>query len=368
MKTLARGLGVMLGLGIVLVTARAAQSAAAPSVIRIGIPGVGIGNRPVIGGSAIATAHIRGLLEEEFRKDSIRIEWNFLRGAGPAVNELWANGLTDFSSLGDLPSVVGRAGGLKTRVLLSGSRFGNIYVAVPDDSPVKSIADLKGKKVAVFKGTAQQLAANRIFAAAGLKESDVRTLNMDLATTRAALVTKDVEAAFGGSDLLQLRDQGVVRIIYTTRGQGLGFTSNGTILGGQDFIDRYPQHTQRFVNVLLKAAKWLGDRDASPNEAFMLWTKSGVQFSNYKEDYLGGASGPAGESIKRRTNPLLDPYIAARYTENIADARKFGLLRTSFKWEEWIEPKFLKAGLKELALESFWRPDQPLTQTKLSAL
>ena len=43
-------------------------------------------------------------------------------------------------------------------------------------------------------------------------------------------------------------------------------------------------------------------------------------FSNYKEDYLGGASGPAGESVKRRTNPLLDPYIAARYTESIADA------------------------------------------------
>ena len=368
MKGFARGLSVALVLAIGLLTGRAAQSAGAPSVIRIAIPGVGIGNRPVVGGSAIATAHIQGLVEEEFRKDGIRIDWLFLRGAGPAVNELWANGLTDFSSLGDLPSVVGRAGGLKTRVLLSGSRYGNIYLAVPSDSPVQTVADLRGKRVALFKGTAQQLAANRIFAQAGLKESDVRTLNMDLATTRAALVTKDVDAAFGSSDLLQLRDQGAVRIIYTTRGQGRGLTSNGTILGGQDFIDRYPQLTQRFVNVLLKAAKWLGDRDKEPKEAFMLWTKSGVQFSNYKEDYLGGASGPAGESIKRRTNPLLDPYIAARYTENIADARKYGLLRTSFKWEDWIEPKFLNAGLKQLGLEGFWQPDQPLPSTKLTAL
>ena len=50
-----------------------------------------------------------GLLEEEFKKDGIKIQWTFLRGAGPAVNELFANGLLDSSHLGDLPSVVGRA-------------------------------------------------------------------------------------------------------------------------------------------------------------------------------------------------------------------------------------------------------------------
>jgi sulfonate transport system substrate-binding protein len=360
MKAISRGAGLLLFLGVSLFTVEHVQSLNAPTVIRIAIPGVGIGNRPVVGGEALSTAHIRGALEEEFKPDNIRIEWSFLRGAGPAVNELWANGLTDFSSLGDLPSVVGRASGLKTKLLFSRTRYNNIYVVVPSDSPIQTVADLRGKRVSVFKGTATQLAANRILESFGLKESEVRTINMDNATTRAALVTKDVDASFGASDLLQLRDQGAVRVIYTTRGKDPSLTTNGTFLGSQDFIERYPQHTQRVVNAILKQAKWLGDLDKNPSPAFMLWTKSGVQFSNYKEDYLGGASGPAGESLKRRTNPLIDEFLVARYTSNIQDAQKFKLLRNSFRFEDWVDRRFLNAGLKQLGLEQYWQPDAAL--------
>ncbi|HYP91433.1 MAG TPA: hypothetical protein VEQ59_24870 [Polyangiaceae bacterium] len=35
-------------------------------------------------------------MEEEFKAEGIKIQWNFLRGAGPGVNELFANGLADF--------------------------------------------------------------------------------------------------------------------------------------------------------------------------------------------------------------------------------------------------------------------------------
>src|SRR5262245_37776940 len=87
-----------------------------PSEIRIGFPQVGVANRPIATGSALATAQLRGAFEEEFKPDGIEIKWSFLRGAGPAVNELYANGLLDFSTLGDLPSVIGRSSGLQYRV------------------------------------------------------------------------------------------------------------------------------------------------------------------------------------------------------------------------------------------------------------
>lgn len=49
---------------------------------------------------------LQGLLEEELKADGIKIQWNYLRGAGPTVNELFANGLIDFGfALGDLPSI-----------------------------------------------------------------------------------------------------------------------------------------------------------------------------------------------------------------------------------------------------------------------
>src|ERR1700759_2432211 len=110
-----------------------------PAVIRIAYPGVGNNNRPYVGASSTATMHLRGMLEEEFRKDGIKVEWTFLRGVGPAVNELYANGLCDFSLLGDLPSIVGYASGLHTKLLAASGIRGNTYLLVPSDSQITSI-------------------------------------------------------------------------------------------------------------------------------------------------------------------------------------------------------------------------------------
>jgi sulfonate transport system substrate-binding protein len=235
-----------------------------PTVIRMGYPGVGVGNRPAASGNAVATMHLRGMLEDEFRKDGIQITWSFLRGAGPADNELFANGLLDFSALGDLPSIVGRASGLKYRLLAGASVRGNIYVAVPADSTVQTVPDLRGKKVAVTKGTATHLAAGKILEGFGLSDKDVRLINMDVPTATAALVTGDIDAAFSGSNYLGLRDQGAARIIFRTTGGDPKYTSNSTFLGNSDFIQKYPEHTQRVVKNLLLAAKWLADQEAKP--------------------------------------------------------------------------------------------------------
>src|SRR3954468_24965117 len=147
---------VLATFGLVLGTTGNAR-ADKPSVIRIAYPQVGIGNRPFVGDSSTAVAHLKGLLDEEFKNDGIRIEWSFLRGAGPAVNELYANGLVDFSLLGDLSWIIGQAGGLKRRVLDATGIRGNSYIFVPTGSAIQSVSELKGKKVAIFKGTNMQL-------------------------------------------------------------------------------------------------------------------------------------------------------------------------------------------------------------------
>lgn len=330
--------------------AAATHALAKPSVIRISNPGVGAGNRPAVGGSAWAVVHLNGLLEQEFKPDDIRVDWNFLRGAGPAVNELYANGLTDFSLLGDLPSIIGRASGIKTRILAAAVKT-NLFIAVPTDSPIQSIKDLKGKKFAVFKGTCLQLATNRILESNGLAEKDLRSINMDNASMKAALVTKDVDAAIGLADLLALRDQGAVRIIYTTKGDPR-FTCNSTIIGSDSFIKDHPDITKRFVRTYVRGAKWLADRDAAPADAFRLWSRSGTPFSNFREDWQG-------QSIKESNSPLVDPYVVARYKRSIEDAKRFGLIRNTFEFEPWVDRSFLDSVLKEEQLENFWKPAPP---------
>src|SRR6478752_187940 len=323
--------------------------AASPSVIRIGVPGVGIGNRPIIGGSNVATVALRGLLEEEFKAEGIKIQWNFLRGAGPAVNELFANGLADFGwGLGDLPSSIGHGGGLKTRILSAGGIRQNTYLAVPADSSVNSIKELRGKKVAIFKGTNAQLAIAKILEGNNIAEKDLRAINMDNNTARLALTTKDVDAAFGNSDFLSLRDQGVAKIIYTTRGGDPRFLKHSSLIGSQSFIDQYPDITQRVVNKLVEASKWLSDQEAAPTPVYQLWAKSGTQFSNYKEDF-------SGASIKQKSSPLLDEYFSSQYKRAIADSKRFGLIKNDFSFDAWIEPKFLNQSLKTLKLETYWQ-------------
>jgi sulfonate transport system substrate-binding protein len=334
-------------LGLVLLGAPA--FADAPSEIRVSFPGVGVGNRPVIGGSAAATVHLRGLLEDEFKADGIKITWNFLRGAGPAVNELYANGLTDFSTLGDLPSIVGFASGLEYRALLASGVRGNCYVAVPSDSSIQTVADLRGKRVAVAKGTATHLMANKILETFGLTERDVRLINMENNVARLAIVTGDIDAAFGGNDNLALRDQGAARIVFSTRAGDPKLTSNGLFLGAVSFIRRYPEHTKRVVKTVVRAAKWLAEREADPQPVFQLWTRSGSTFSSYKEDWTG-------ESLKYKTSPLLDPYVFARYNFQIGTAKRLGLTRKTFDFSEFADDSFLKAVLHEENLESFWAP------------
>jgi sulfonate transport system substrate-binding protein len=334
-----------------------------PSVIRIGYPGVGIGNRPAAANNAVATLALRGLLEQEFSRDGITIQWSFLRGAGPAVNELFANGLLDFTHLGDLPSVVGRASGLPYRVLASSGVRSNIYLSVPADSDVKGVKDLRGRKVAVQKGTATHLAGLKILESFGLSEKDVRLINMDANTAKAAIVTKDIDAAFGASDWLALRDQGISRVLFSTKGGDARLTSNGLFLGSEKFITQYPELTKRVVKTFVLAAKWLADNEKDPSPVFQLWTKSGFTFSSFKEEWKE-------EDLKYKTSPLVDPYVASRYKLQIEEAKRLGLTRRTFTFEEWTDSRFLEQALKELDLGGFWQPrgldGNPVGDTRLA--
>lgn len=318
-----------------------------PPAIRIANPGVGIGGRPVVAYGAWSLLHIKGQLEAEFKPDGIPVTWTFARGAGPAVNELFANDLADITLLGDLPSIIGKASGVKTR-MLAAAGLNNLYVAVPYDSPVQSIKDLAGKKLAVFKGTCIHLAANRILEANGLKEKDVRSINMDQVTTLAALNTKDVDAAIAGPELLSLRDRGAVRIIYATKGDPR-FTCTSTVIVAEKFLQKYPSTVKRILRAYVKTAKWVTDSEQNPGDVFKLFAKSGIPFNSFKEDY-------SGESFQTRVSPVIDEYLRVRYKNNIVDASKFKLIRNTFDFDTWAYPQLLQEVLKEEHLESYWKP------------
>lgn len=318
-----------------------------PSVIRIANPGVGIGGRPVVAYGAWSLLHIKGVLEDEFKADGIPVQWTFARGAGPAVNEMYANDLADISLLGDLPSIIGKASGLNTR-MLAAAGLNNIYVAVRDDLPVTKLEELVGKRIAVFKGTCNHLSANRIFSARGISEQQLHMINMDNVSQLAALTTRDIDAAIGGPELLALRDRGAAKILYSTKGDPR-FTCNSTLIVSDDFAKKYPSIVKRIVRAYVRIAKWVTDNESNPTPVFQLFTKSGIPYASFKEDW-------GGEAFKVKVSPLVDTYLKARYASSIQDAYKFKLIRKPFDVATWVDTSFLDQVVKEEHLESYWPP------------
>ncbi|PIF27217.1 sulfonate transport system substrate-binding protein [Acidovorax sp. 56] len=326
-----------------------AQAPAQPTLqtIRIGVATGGVGSDPVRhGGTSAALAYTDGAVEEEFKKDGIKVQWIFFKGAGPAVNEALVNKQLDFAWQGDLPSVVHRASDVKTKIILgSGVRTG-LYLAVPPDSPIQRLEDLKGRKVAVFKGTNLHLAAVRALADKGLSERDVKLVNLDLPSADAALATKDIDAAFGYVNVFALHDKGLAKVVWSASADSYKYTRQTVLLVTDDFAARHPQAVQRVVTTVLRYAHKYSD-ESRRADLFALWGKAEYPEKVWREDFIG-------QPLKVRLSPLLDPFLVARYKDAADEAYKLKLIRKKPEIESWFDRRYLQAALKELKLEGHW--------------
>jgi sulfonate transport system substrate-binding protein len=323
-----------------------AATANNPAEIRIGIATGGVGSPARFGGSSVASAYALGAIEDEFKQDGVKVSWIFFKGAGPAVNEALVNHQLDFAWQGDLPSIVHRASGVKTRIILGSGVRNGLYLAVPPDSDIKRIEDLKGKRIAVYKGTNLHLAAVRVLAAHGLKESDVRLINLDQPGAQAALSTRDIDGAFGYLELFVLRDKGLAKVIYSARSDSYKFTRQTVLLVTDDFAAKYPQAVERVVKSVVKVARQYSD-ESQRGELFAQWGKAEQPEKYWREDF-------DAEPLRVRLSPLLDPFLVDRYKDSSDQAQALRLVRGKAEIDSWFDRRYLNAALKELKLENYW--------------
>lgn len=320
--------------------------ATTPRVVRIGFANIGAGNRQFSGGSPIALAHAEGYLEREFANDGVEIRWFFFAGAGPAVNEALANGQFDLALQGDLPSMIGRSNGLRTRIVLAAGVNNPIYLAVPPDSPIRGVADLRGRTVAWHRGTNLHLAIAKVLAANGLTERDLKVVNMDFATADVALASHNIEAEFGSPTVLGLARQGLARIAYTTKGDDPRLGRNSAVLASEAFEAAHPDLLARIVKAFLKASDW-ASTEANREALFAVWGKSGFPIENYRDDF-------AGQELAYRCNPLLDGFLERQYRSQAERALEYRLIRRPVDMQGWFEPHYQESGLRELGLDRRW--------------
>lgn len=331
----------------VLASSSAILSAAEtpPPVIRLA--GQGNADGKPYGSAVIGVVRAKEYLEQEFKADGVKIEWQFPRGTGPAINEALANGQVDFANYGGLPNIVGRGAGLATKVLASYGVTPSYLVARPA-AGINSIADLKGKKISVSRGTINELALSRVLAKGGLTDKDVTIFDLQSADQVSAITSGDVDAVLGGSNLLTLADKGLVKTVHSTKGSPAPGSLFGSFVVTEDFAAKYPETTRRVVRAFVKAAHFASLEE---NRAALIdiWALTGVPKDAVAKDY-------AGDVLADRLSPLLDDFYVANITAGIKFAVENKLTRKAFSVEEWVDRSYLDGAIKELGLQGVWKP------------
>ena len=138
----------------------------------------------------------KGLLEKEFAKDNISIVWVQSAGSNKALEYLNA-GSIDFGSTAGSAALVARINGNPIKSIYVFSRPEWTALVTARDSKIVSVADLKGKRVAVTRGTDPHIFLVRALLEAGLSEKDITPVLLQHADGKTALIRGDVDAWAG---------------------------------------------------------------------------------------------------------------------------------------------------------------------------
>lgn len=140
---------------------------------------------------------IKALLEAsgETRNVPYEIQWSEFPSASPLGEALNA-GAVDVGALGDAPYVfaLGAGASLKVVSIIHAEGRNTTALVVPKDSPIKTVADLKGKKIVTGRGSIGHYLAIKALASAGLTTKDVQFIFLLPAESRLVLDNGTVDA------------------------------------------------------------------------------------------------------------------------------------------------------------------------------
>ncbi len=194
-----------------------------------------------------------GWLEEEFKKDGINVQWVLSAGSNRALEYLNANSI-DIGSTAGLAAVLAKANGNPIRTPYIFSRPEWTALVVPKNSPIQSLKDLKGKKIAATKGTDPYLFLLRALRTVGLKRSDIEHVALQHADGKAALEQGRVDAWAGLDPLMAASELGAgSRLLY----RNVAFNTYGFLNVREEFQQKHPAELLRVITTYERARQWI---------------------------------------------------------------------------------------------------------------
>ena len=222
------------------------EEGAQGSVVRIGVQG---------SGGLFGKAREEQWFEKEFAKHGVTVEWAEFQ-SGPPMTEAMASNRVDFAGLGNMPIIAAQAADISFKVIsqsLEGKN--NVAIIVPADSPAQSISDLKGKKVAVTKGSNAFNFLYRGLTSEDVSASDVEVIQLQPDETQPAFESGSVDAWATWDPYITLNTlTGKAKVL--TDGEKLGILSPSFNIVRKEFADKNPDLVTLYLKVLNDALAW----------------------------------------------------------------------------------------------------------------
>lgn len=198
---------------------------------------------------------IKGAVEPRLKALGISVNWVPFP-AGPQLLEAMNANRVDIGSVGESPPIFAQAAGAQL-VYISGrkpSQGRGQAIIVQKDSPIKKVADLKGKKIVFQKGSSAHYLVLRALKEAGLKISDVQSISLTPAEARDAFIQKKIDAwAVWDPNLAYAQKNAGARIL---RDSSKISTQGGFYLARRDFATKNPEVVRVFLEEVDKLGEW----------------------------------------------------------------------------------------------------------------
>jgi sulfonate transport system substrate-binding protein len=211
----------------------------------------------------------KGLIEKEFAKDGITVRWVQTLGSNKALEFLNA-GSIDFGSSAGSAALVAKINGNPIKSIYVYSKPEWTALVTRKDTPIKTVTDLKGKRVAVTRGTDPHIFLVRALQKFGMSEKDIVPVLLQHPDGKTALIRGDVDAWAGLDPMMaQAELQDGARLFY----RDADANTYGILNVREEFLKKYPEITQRVLAVYENARKYAVAHPEELEASFIAATK-----------------------------------------------------------------------------------------------
>ncbi len=175
---------------------------------------------------------------------------------GPPLLEALGLGAVDLGAVGDTPPIFAQAAGAKL-VYVAGTPSSQSAILVPKDSPIKTVAELKGKRIAFAKGSSSHNLTVRALAHAGLPLKDVTEVHLAPADASAAFSGGRLDAWAVWDPFFAIAEQRYnARVLIDTKAPHLA--GNSFWLSSRVFAEAHPAILTAALDEVGKLVSWAG--------------------------------------------------------------------------------------------------------------